>query len=63
MGDTSQKLGTWNTTPSLQAAQQVGMGSLKVTAVGLNLFQAALLISASSRQLVWTPLFLAAWLS
>jgi hypothetical protein len=41
MGDSSQKLGTWNTLHSQQAAQQVVECPFQVTQAGLNLFQAS----------------------
>ena len=50
-GDSSQKLDTWSTLHNLQAAQQVGGCPLRCSA-GLNLFQAAELVPASSRQLI-----------
>jgi hypothetical protein len=54
ISNSSQQLVMWRMLQSLQAAQQVGeWESFPDTSVGLNLFHIALLVSVSSRQLVW----------
>lgn len=51
---TTTWLWTWSTPHSLQAVQQVGEHPFQVALMGLNLFKAAQLVSASFKQMDWS---------